>query len=311
MRCRNKLVAGLSMVIAVSVTAAVAQQSAINGSQGKARRQGALEWPIKVNETRGPVRAADVTSRLGKEISSEILGGPTNGADAAYLIFTRMPPGAHGPSLFTLPDDHLYLVLEGKMGVQIGTDKFVAEPFTGIVVPAGIPHEVWNDDTTAETRVFEVIAPGSSRNVMSILKPAQPRKVENAAQYMRTPKVPAPNELKPGLNGARFAGRDLGTAEQMRIDTTLPGSGGPSPHVHKFTQVYFETEGETTLTYGLLIYRLPKYSIAIIPPGVVHTNSNKTNAVERHAVLLLNEPPDRAEPFDVEVEFKRTVGEPK
>jgi hypothetical protein len=34
-------------------------------------------------------------------------------------------------------------------------------------------------------------------------------------------------------------------------------------------------------------------------------------AVERHAVLLLNEPADRAEPFDVEVEFKRTVGEPK
>jgi len=44
---------------------------------------------------------------------------------------------------------------------------------------------------------------------------------------------------------------------------------------------------------------------------VVHTNSNKTNAVERHAVLLLNEPADRAEPFDVEVEFKRTAGEPK
>ena len=35
MRCRNKLVASLSMVIAVSVTSAVAQQSAINGSQGR------------------------------------------------------------------------------------------------------------------------------------------------------------------------------------------------------------------------------------------------------------------------------------
>src|SRR5207249_11781224 len=86
MRCRNKLVASLSMVIAVSVTSAVAQQSAINGSQGKAQRQGSLEWTLKVNETRGPVRAADLSSRLGKEISSEILGGPTNGADAAYLI---------------------------------------------------------------------------------------------------------------------------------------------------------------------------------------------------------------------------------
>jgi quercetin dioxygenase-like cupin family protein len=69
--------------------------------------------------------------------------------------------------------------------------------------------------------------------------------------------------------------------------------------------VYFETEGETTLTYGLMTYRLPKYSIAIIPPGVVHTNDNRTKAVERHATLLLNEPPDRSEPFDIEVEFKR------
>lgn len=292
MSSRNtSLVAGLLMAFALSATA---------GAQ-----QGALKWTLKVNETRGPVRAADVASPLDKEFSSEILGGPTNGADAAYLIFTRMPPGARGPSLFTLPDDHMYLVLEGKMGARIGTDTFVAEPLTGVVIPSGTPHEVWNADATAETRVFEVIAPGSSRDLLSMLKPAQPRKVENAARYIRTPKVPAQNELKAGLNGARFASRELGTAEQMRVDSTLPGSGGPKPHVHKFTQVYFETEGETTLTYGLLTYRLPKYSIAIIPPGVVHTNDNRTKAVERHAVLLLNEPPDQSEPFDIEVEFKR------
>jgi len=304
---RKSLIAGLCVVVvAASVTGAVAQE----GPQ-KASQKGALKWTLKVNETRGPVRAAAVPSPLSKEVSSEILGGPTNGSDAAYLIFTRMPPGAHGPALFTLPDDHLYLVLEGRMNVQIGTDKFVAERYTGVVIPAGIPHEVSNAEAASETRVFEVIAPGSSRDLMSLLKPAQPRKVENAAQYIRTPKVPAQGELKPGLNGARFAGRDLGSAEQMRIDSTLPGSGGPKPHVHKFTQVYFETEGETTLTYGLLTYPLPRYSIAIIPPGVVHTNNNRTNAVERHVVLLLNEPPDRSEPFDIEVEFKGGVGGPR
>ena len=94
----------------------------------------------------------------------------------------------------------------------------------------------------------------------------------------------------------------------MRIDSTLAGSGGPRPHVHKFEQVYFEIEGKTTLTYGLLSYELPKYSIAIIPPGVVHTNGNQTTAPERHVTLLLDELADPNEPLDIEVEFKGAVG---
>jgi mannose-6-phosphate isomerase-like protein (cupin superfamily) len=298
---RDSLAVGMLVVAWAAVTIAAPGQNVAQ----RTGPQGALTWALKVNATRGPIRAADISSPLGKEVRSEILGGPTNGSDAAYLIFTRMPPSAQGPALFTLPDDHLYLVLEGKLNIRIGTDVFAAGPHTGIVIPPGVPHEVSNADTAAETRVLEVIAPGSSRDLLSMLKPAQPRKVENAAQYIRTPKVPAAGELKPGLNGATFAGRDLGTVEQMRIDSTLPGSGGPKPHVHKFQQVYFETEGTTTLTYGLLTYPLPKYSIAVIPPAVVHTNNNGTTAVERHVVLLLNEPADRSEPYDIEVEFKK------
>ena len=263
-------------------------------------------WAVKVNETRGPVRAADM-SPLGKTVSSEILAGPTNGSDAGYLIFTRIPAGAHGPALFTLPDDHLYLVLEGKMNVQIGTDTFVAEKDTAVVIPPGIPHEVWNADAQPEVHL-EVIAPGSSRDLMSMLKPAQPRKVENTAQYIRKTKVPAQSELKPGLNGAMFAERKTGTNEQMRIDSTLPGQGGPKPHVHKFQQVYFSIEGQTTISFGVATYPLPKYSIAVIPAGVVHTNSNKTSAMERHITLLMPEPKDRSEPFDIEFEQKGPAG---
>lgn len=266
------------------------------------------KWQVRLTETRGPVRAADVSSPLGKEVVSEILAGPTNGSEAGYLMFTRIPGGARGPSLFTLPDDHYYLVLEGKMNVQIGTDKFVVEPRQAVVLPAGIPHEISNADPSAEARVFELIAPGSSRDVMTMLQPAQPRKVEEAAKYISKPAVPAQKELKPGLNGANFAGRNSGFAEQMRIDSTLPGQGGPPPHVHKFQQVYFSIEGETTLMHGLFTHRLPKYSVGVITPGTVHTNNNKTNAVERHITLLLPEPKDRSEPFDIEVEFKGGVG---
>jgi mannose-6-phosphate isomerase-like protein (cupin superfamily) len=269
------------------------------------RGAGKTTWDVRTNETRGPVRAADPRPPTSGA-SSEILAGPTNGSDYGYLIFTRMPSGAHGPSLFTLPDEHLYLVVEGRMNIQIGADRFTVNQYEGVWLPAGIPHEVWNADAGGEAH-FEVIAPGSSRDLVSMLKPAQARTVENAAQYIRRPKVPDQTELKSGLNGATFAARVSGGTIQMRIDSTLPGQGGPKPHVHKFQQVYFSIEGQTAVEYGLNDFALPKYSIAIIQPGVVHTNSNKTSSVERHITVLMPQLEDPNEPLDVEYERKGPV----
>jgi len=263
------------------------------------------KWNVRINETRGPVRAPDLKP-LAREASSEILAGPINGSDYGYLIFTRMPGGARGPSLFTLPDEHLYLVVEGRMTIQIGTDQFVVNKYEGVWLPANTPHEVWNADTSVEAH-FEIIAPGSSRDLLSMLKPAQPRKVENARQYIRTPKVPAQADMKAGLNGATFAARATGGTIQMRIDSTLPGQSGPKPHVHKFQQVYFSIDGQTTVEYGLNDFPLPKYSIVIIQPGVVHTNSNKTSAIERHITVLMPQLEDPNEPLDVEYERKGPV----
>jgi mannose-6-phosphate isomerase-like protein (cupin superfamily) len=222
-------------------------------------------------------------------------------------MFTRLAAGARGPTMSTLPDDHLMLVLEGQLNIQIGTDRFVVEKNQAACIPRLVPHEIWNEGPEPEAH-FDVIAPGSSRDLRSMFKTAQPRKVENAAQYIRTTRVPAQTDMKPGLNGAMFAERKLGYSEQLRIDSTLPGQGGPKPHIHKFEQVYFSIEGETTLTYGLLTYPLPKYSIGVIQPGAVHTNNNQTSAVERHITVLLPEPMDRSEPLDIEVELKGGVG---
>jgi len=297
-RTKTKSVAAKLCVVLIAAMAAPAQ----TGS-------GKLTWTLRLNETRGPVRTADVSTLSGKTAVSEILGGPTNGSDNAYLIYTRMPAGAHGPSLFTLPVEDDYIVLSGKMTIQIGTEKFVAGPFTGVVIPPNIPHEVWNADAEPESH-FEAISsanPGKdlSRNLMSMLKPAQPTKVENASQYIREVKLPAASNLKPGLNGQMYTQRAKGSPFQMRIDTTLPDSGGPKPHVHRFEQVYFEVEGETSVSYGLDDYKLKKNDIAIIQPGVVHTNKNETNSIERHIVFLLPEP--ESGPFDIEFEKKSAV----
>lgn len=297
-------VAGLLLVVCATLAITAAAQTSATR----------LSWNLRVNETRGPIRAADVSSPLGNQVTSEILGGPTNGSDAAYFIFTRMPPGARGPALFTLPDGvaHLYLVLSGKMNVQIGTDQFVVEPKMGVVIPPGVPHHVWNADAQLEARVLETIAPMPSRDLMSMLRPAQPRKIENAAQYIRRPR-PLPDPLEPGLNGQRLAGQEQGDTlpVHMRIDNTRPGQGGPPPHVHKFTQVYFSIEGATNVLFGLDWQKLPTNSIYIVPPGTVHTNKNEYSEIDRHIVWIVPEPQRRSspeEPWDVEVEFKGGVG---
>jgi mannose-6-phosphate isomerase-like protein (cupin superfamily) len=263
--------------------------------------QNKVQWNLRLNETRGPIRTPDV-SPLSQGASSEILGGPANGSENAYLLYTRMAPGARGPALFTLPVEHYYVVLSGRMTVQIGTDTFTAEPMTGVVIPAGVPHSAWNADAQPEAHL-EAIAPAPSRDLLAMVKPAQPRKVDNAAQYIRRIAVPAAKDLKPGLNGQVFTNRAMGSANTVRLDSTMPGSGGPATHVHRFEQVYFFVEGSTTIVYGADKRKASKNDIVLLAPAVVHTNVNESGAPERHLTLLLPQPEDGA-PADIEFEMK-------
>lgn len=295
------------MLFVVGLFLASAIFAASVGAKNNGKEK-SLVWPLELSEQRGPIRTADLSKPLGKTVLTQILGGPTNGSEDAYLLYTRMPSGAHGPAMFTLPVDDLYFVLSGKMTIQIGTDKFVAGPDTGVRVPAGVPHEAWNAEAEPEANL-EVISPAPSRDLLSMLTPAAPRKIENAAQYV-TPAPPLPAELRPGLNGQQMFNRSTGSANQMRIDSTPEGSGNDNPHIHHFEQVYFVKEGTMTLRYGLAAdgtigtYKVPVNSYVIIPPGVVHGNRNEGPGVERHVVFLLPEPAPGTGPLDVGVEFK-------
>src|SRR4029077_545347 len=125
---------------------------------------------------------------------------------------------AHGPALFTLPVEHVYVVLSGKMTIQIGTEKLVLGQYTGAVIPPNTPHEAWNAESEPETH-FEVISSANphkdlSRNLMSMLKPAQATKVENAAKSIREIKLIAQADLKPGLNNVTYGSLKLGSGFQ-------------------------------------------------------------------------------------------------
>jgi len=273
--------------------------------------EGKLHWKLRVSETRGPIRTADMSAPSGNAALSEILGGPTNGSENAYLIYTRMAAGAHGPALFTLPVEDDYVVLSGKMSVQIGTDKFLAGPYTAVIIPANTPHAVWNAEADPEAH-FEVISSANphkdlSRDLMSMLRPAHATKVENAATCIREIKIVAASDLKPGLNAQTWTDLARGSPIQIRLDSALQGNGNTKTHVHLFEQVYFGTEGDMGLTYGLEGLTVKRGDIAIIPPGVVHANA-VTTAVERHITLLLPQPPAGSGPLDIEFERKSRDG---
>ena len=68
--------------------------------------------------------------------------------------------------------------------------------------------------------------------------------------------------------------------------------------------MYFSIDGHTTVEYGLTSFPLPEYSAVIIQPGVVHTNSNTSSAIERHITLLMPQLEDPNEPLDIEYERK-------
>jgi mannose-6-phosphate isomerase-like protein (cupin superfamily) len=253
------------------------------------------------SSARGPIRAVS-TAPLGKEVSSEIMAGPTSGLDSAFLIYTRLPAGAHGPAMYTMPADHSYLVISGQMNVQIGNDKFVAGPDTAVLIPAGIPHEVWNAGSTPVAAI-EAVTPPTAKSLTAMMKPAEPRKVEDAAQYIRALKLADPvrgTPAEPFISRASFP--NLMSHLQERIDNAKPGAGvGPGLHVHGFDQIYFELSGSMTLNYGITTYQVPPGSFAIIQTGVVHYNKNNGVVPERHATMLLGEP--EQEPFDLPVQF--------
>ena len=161
----RRLAAYGSFLATASVLAGpAAHAQAAAPSQGAAQRfQQSVAAEFHLNRDRGPLHHVDL-SPLKAKLSSEILAGPTNGLESAFIVYTRMAPGARPMGLYTLPAEQTYLVLHGRLNVQIGTDRFVAEPETLVVIPKGVPHQVWNTGSEPEADL-EVVAPALARSL--------------------------------------------------------------------------------------------------------------------------------------------------
>jgi mannose-6-phosphate isomerase-like protein (cupin superfamily) len=298
--------------VAAAVLGACGGSNYLNASAVEGGAPGESAGVYHLSADRGPVRHVDF-SPLTQPISSEILAGPANGLDSAFVVYTRMAPGVKKRGLFTLPVDSTYLVLSGKLNVQLGTDEFVAETETLVYVPAGVPHQAWNDGAAPEADL-EVVTPAPSRDLPSMMKPAKATKIENASQYIRIP--PPLTELKAGnrggvgLNERVLASRDTGSEHMLeRLDATKTGGGRAETHIHPFDQVYFIRKGTMTVQYGLSKMDITPNSLLIIPAGMVHSNVNNTPDEEAHVTLLLPENP-RGVPAGAGVTIQTNPGPP-
>jgi mannose-6-phosphate isomerase-like protein (cupin superfamily) len=284
----------LFMAFAVGCVAALSGSEHLNASPRDGGAPASAAGIYHLSQDRGPVRHVDL-SPLTQEISSEILAGPANGLDSAFVVYTRMAAGGRKRGLYTLPVDETFLVFSGKLNVQLGTDEFVAEPETLVFVPAGVPHQVWNAGSSPEADL-EVVTPAPSRDLPSMMQPAKPSKIDNAAQYIRVPPplgtLQAGNRGGVGLNERVLASRATGSQHLLeRLDATLTGGGRAETHIHPFDQVYFIRTGTMTVQYGLAKFDIPPNSLLIIPAGMVHSNVNNTPNEESHVTLLLPENP--------------------
>ena len=70
----------------------------------------------------------------------------------------------YGPRVLIPPHQHarfdqITVVLEGEVGIQVGTDVIIAAPGTYVHKPRGVPHVHWNAHD-APARVMEITFPG-------------------------------------------------------------------------------------------------------------------------------------------------------
>jgi mannose-6-phosphate isomerase-like protein (cupin superfamily) len=262
-----------------------------------APQSGAGIQGVQHTKATGFVRHVDGAA-FPNEFHGEIIAGPESGAESCYLIYTRVPPRVHGPALHTHSVDQFYYILSGTMNVQLGADIFVVGPETLVFIPAVTPHMNWNSGSVSEIHL-EIIVPPAP--LESLAKPASPRKVPNAEEYIRR----VNRELFQGQAfAAQWLARQSTGSEHaaLREDELQPGSGSAGLHFNAFDQFYFVIDGKMNVELGFRHLQAGANTLVLVPAGMVHRIWNDGPAVERHITILVPER-EPLEKFEYPVEI--------
>jgi mannose-6-phosphate isomerase-like protein (cupin superfamily) len=104
-----------------------------------------------------PLADADVEEPLPGFAMQRLLRR-ADSSEHVSLYVGSVEPGAGGPGTHVHAFDQFYFVLDGTMTVEIGLERHVADPFTLVVLPAGVPHRQFNEAAETE-RHITLIAP--------------------------------------------------------------------------------------------------------------------------------------------------------
>ena len=96
---------------------------------------------------------------------------PGEATDGRYALIEFLFPRHASPPLHTHPQDESYFVLDGRLTVQAGDERFELEPGAAAAVPMGVPHTFRVDSDTARVLVLSTPA-GLERFVRAGSTPA-------------------------------------------------------------------------------------------------------------------------------------------
>lgn len=217
------------------------------------------------------------------------LNGPVTGVDSCNVLVSRVPAGHKGPRLHTHTVDQFYYVFQGETTVQIGTDVFVVPEHSIVHFPAGVPHCNWNATDGYEMHMELMVPRPPEDNLLTYWEGDVPT-IENAADLITSV---TPEGIKTGklLRFHHLAERETGS-EHARVyyAEADPGKGGPPLHFHDFDQFYYILEGCLTVQIGHEKFVAERGDLVMLPRGVVHTNVNDGDVMEKHLAILLPEP---------------------
>lgn len=205
--------------------------------------------------------------------------------ESCLIIATKVPPGVSGPPRHKHPSDQTYFVVQGELSIELGDKPETASARSAVFIPAGLPHQNWNDGDTDEIHI-EVIAPGVLPN-QRLVETADLRDSSAAPGFVK--------ESGPG--GGRDFGLDwlvnrAGGAKHAAVylAEVPPGKQGPPLHVHEFDQFYFVLQGTLNVEVGLHNYEVPPGNLVILPAQVPHRQWNEGYEAERHLTVIVPEP---------------------
>ncbi len=235
------------------------------------------------------------TLATGPDVTVELL------ADHPSLAVStaRFAPGAGPP-----PPPHVhaahaeaFLVLEGTLHLVLGSEERVAGAGTVVVVPPGVSHTFRADDPV---RFLDIHTPstGYGSFVRALSAARDENELARARAAFDQQALPNGGADASAVVVVRTGGADgeaitdrPGRRVTLLADTehlTLtefdygPGQRGASPHVHHdHSDAFLVVEGELEITFEDGPLRAPAGTFVLIPPDVVHSFDNSSDAAVR------------------------------